>query len=143
LLIVSGETTGDFSADVTSSTGIDGTVPELGALVDQFLEAVSDVQAALPELTPADLAYSLDEVVSDYLEQHSLPVDDYAVLEQHVLHALVDDLQGDIKDDSAAVGGFDDAAVLDPFAVLEAYSSSLILEHGTSTDVDGSASFLI
>lgn len=125
---MSGETTGD-------------AVPELGALVDQFLEAVNDVQAALPEITPADLAYSLDEAVSGYLEQFSLPLDDYAVLEQHVLHALADDLQGESSDEPVAGGFGDDAAALDAFAVLEAYSSSLSVEDGASagSDADGAA----
>ena len=125
---------------MSASTGGDAA-PQLGALVEQFLEAVGDVQAALPEITPADLAYSLDEAVSGYLEQFSLPVEDYAVLEQHVLHALADDLQGESGDDPAGGGFGDDAAALDAFAVLEAYSSSLNVDDGALAcgDADGAA----
>ena len=105
----------------------DAAAVDLSGLVSQFLGAVSEAQDALSlagesdaALTPADLAYSLDEAVSGYLEAFDLPVADYPELEQHVLHALSDELH-----EQGLLAEHDTGIDLDACAVLDAYSSCL------------------
>jgi hypothetical protein len=102
----------------------------LGELVSQFLEtALETAQEAhhLPEpglVSAADLAYGLDEAVSSYLDQHSLPLEQYAELQQQVLEVLAHDLhnQGHLEEPLPLL---DLQGQVDAYAVLEAYGQVL------------------
>ena len=103
---------------------MDDSAPlELGSLVQAFLSAASEPQpdgAQAPVV--AELAYGLDQAVSDFLDQHGLDVDAYAGVEQQALDLLAQDLQDQMgvnPDDllNAGQDGYDSHAVLDAISV--------------------------
>jgi hypothetical protein len=69
----------------------------------------------------AELAYGLDQAVSDFLDQQGMEVDAYGEVEQQLLGALAHDLEdqaGVNPDDllDAAQNAYDTHAVLDAFS---------------------------
>lgn len=102
----------------------------LGELVSRFLEIAlatagdTQLEAETGLITAADLAYGLDEAVSNYLDQHSLPLEQYAELQQQVLEVLAQDLhsQGHLDSDLPLL---DLQGQVDAYAVLEAYGQVL------------------
>jgi hypothetical protein len=98
----------------------------LGELVSQFLETALEAEQAAETglVSAAELAYGLDEAVSRYLDQHSLPLEQYAELQQQVLEVLAQDLhsQGHLDSNLPLV---DLQGPVDAYTVLEAYGQAL------------------
>ena len=115
---------------------------EIGSLVQAFLTAASEPQAQ-GETAPlvAELAYGLDQAVSDFLDHHGLDVAAYGGVEQQMLHVLAHDLQDqagvnphDLLD--SAQNGYDSHAVLDAFshhwpdAMADGHHDVAPIDHG-------------
>jgi hypothetical protein len=78
------------------SAGLPAAQVEVTDLIGSFLDLIHSevVQDAGVQPSTAELAYGLDQVVSNYISTNGLSADDFAVIHDDVLHHLADDLHG-------------------------------------------------
>jgi hypothetical protein len=115
----------------------------IDTLVSTYLETVaaSGDSDADGNLSPAELAYGLDEMVTSFIETHGLSFDDHAAIQQDVINTLaheLNDLQGgdglsdgvlDIAMDAAG-----DASSADVLAALDHHFQEIYDAHIVSHD---------
>jgi hypothetical protein len=78
----------------------------IGDLVDALLEAVQSVVLATEENSsqarPAEFIYELDQVVSNYLDDHQISAEQFDSIQQDVVNSLAHQLVDDSIDDGSA-----------------------------------------
>jgi hypothetical protein len=116
----------------------------IAALVQDFLSAASAPgESASDGAALAELAYGLDQVVSEFLDHQGMQVDAYAGVEQQLLGALAHDLQDQAGIDpdgllDGSQAGFDTHAVLEalsqhwPEGLVDGPSGGMDLDLGSS-----------
>lgn len=111
-------------------------------LVVSFLEVLpgpDDLAQESATLGMAELAYGLDQVVSSYLEQQGLPLEQYQEIQQNLINALADVIEEHGLNDHQPIGvdAFGNADGADVLGVLDGHLHDLLdvmpgLEHGVS-----------
>ncbi len=84
------QTLTDQSVDIVSAE------MDVSDLIASYLDLVHSELVYDSGVAPsiAELAYGLDQVVSDYISNHELSADDFAAIQNDVLSQLADDLNG-------------------------------------------------
>jgi len=116
--------------------------------VDELVASYLDTMATSGDtdgdgdLTVAELAYGLDDMISSFIADHSLTADDYAAIQQDVFNTLADEIS-DIGLDAGIDIAFDasgDANGADVLAALDLHFQEIYDAHITPQD-DGGASY--
>jgi hypothetical protein len=106
---------------------------DIGELVANYLETINSQDLdSQNEYTSAELAYALDELVSDYIESNGIPVDEYASIQEDVLNAIDDDYVNDFNGDVSIDSGLElsaDNGSLSPLSSIDV--SPIELESNT------------
>ena len=112
------------SVPVESAVGADqADGSSIDLLVAEYLEAMQDCGDLDGDgnVDVAELAYGLDEAVSNFLEVNSLSAEDYDVIQQEVFNQLADQLNALDSDEPAEIGvdQFGDAVAASVLAALD------------------------
>ena len=112
------------SVPVESAVGADqADGSSIDLLVAEYLEAMQDGGDLDGDgnVDVAELAYGLDEAVSNFLEVNSLSAEDYDVIQQEVFNQLADQLNALDSDEPAEIGvdQFGDAVAASVLAALD------------------------
>ena len=109
-------------ADLDVAHAVDALLEaeDVDGLVSTFLEEMH--QAGLDDgdsfLTSSELAYGIDEQVSNFIELHGLSVEDHAAIQQDVFNALASDLVDAGVDDLFVLEGADSDGAIDASALM-------------------------
>ena len=114
--------------DDSSSASSDHPISDLvSAFLDAAQTVVSSSDPALSEVRPAELSYELDQVVSNYLDQHQLSHSHFEAIQQDVVNSIAHQITQDSSDNAYAVQ-FDEggnAGLHDVIALLDNHYADL------------------
>ena len=118
--------------DTSSSPPLDHPISDLvGAFLDAAQAVVATIDPVHSEVRPAELSYELDQVVSNYLDQHQLSPEHFEAIQQDVVNSIAQNFDRGSAADHGPSILFDDqgnAGVHDVIALLD---------HHYSLDVHG------
>ena len=99
------------AAELVSDSNPDASAYSVDDLVATYLHSMASFGDAdgNGDLGVDELAYGLDQAVSDFIDAHGLSVDDHASLQQEVFDSLATDIADLNLDESAALDGLDSA----------------------------------
>ena len=108
--------------DNSSLSSFDHPISDLvGAFLDAAQAVVSSSDPALSEVRPAELSYELDQVVSNYLDQHQLSPSHFEAIQQDVVNSIAHQITQESSDNANTVQFDDDgnAGLHDVIALLD------------------------
>ena len=111
-------------------------------LVESFLDAaqvvVSSVEPDIIHARPAELTYELDQVVSNYLEDHQLSPDHYDAIHQAVINTIAHQFSDGLIDEhsSSQHDQAGNSALIDVLSLLDCHLT-LAVSHSPIDDPPG------
>ena len=108
--------------DHSSLSSFDHPISDLvGAFLDAAQAVVTSIDPALSDVRPAELSYELDQVVSNYLDQHQLSPSHFEAIQQDVVNSIAHQITQDSSDTANAVQFDEDgnAGLHDVIALLD------------------------
>ena len=82
--------------DDSSLGSLDHPISDLvGAFLDAAQAVVATLDPAHSDVRPAELSYELDQVVSNYLEQHQLSSQNFDAIQQDVVNSIAEHFNHD------------------------------------------------